>query len=452
MNEYKENSKQIQDDRDVENLAGVEPKKTSGAVKILLALVLLCALALPLSLMARIGLAYASPRLVLRPAVVKVSHIKAAALAPQLSELANSGQYRIWAGDRQYGLKTLPQQGGPEDQFVLGGQYTLDEGEYLDGNLVVMGGIATLEESSTVAGDVLLLGGTVRASGEIDGEVFIIGGLLDLSETALVRGDVNAIGGHVEYENRESVEGEINTGIMVSPPVVVPGEITMPQINTGRNWFLEGVGWTIWYLFKAFLWTVVAVLVLLFLQQPTERVTSVIVSQPIISVGLGLMTAFVAPLLLAVIAITIIGIPVSLLGFAVLALAWAFGLVAVGTEIGKRLARGFNQEWALAVQAALGTLILVLVLNAVSKVVPCIGWIAPLLAGSLGLGAVLLTRFGTQDYPTTPAVAAPGLQTLEPQPAPELIRDAEGEDRDMDVEEPMDETESPEDDEGAGEE
>ena len=38
--------------------------------------------------------------------------------------------------------------------------------------------------------------------------------------------------------------------------------------------------------------------------------------------------------------------------------------------------------------------------------VPCVGWVAPVVLGAIGLGAVTLTRFGTQPYlpgaPTTP--------------------------------------------------
>jgi hypothetical protein len=31
--------------------------------------------------------------------------------------------------------------------------------------------------------------------------------------------------------------------------------------------------------------------------------------------------------------------------------------------------------------------------------IPCVGWLFPILAGSLGVGAVLLSRFGTRIYP-----------------------------------------------------
>ena len=38
--------------------------------------------------------------------------------------------------------------------------------------------------------------------------------------------------------------------------------------------------------------------------------------------------------------------------------------------------------------------------------VPCLGWLLAGVVGSLGLGAVVLTRFGTMAYPPAPAPIA----------------------------------------------
>jgi hypothetical protein len=123
-----------------------------------------------------------------------------------------------------------------------------------------------------------------------------------------------------------------------------------------------------------------------------------------------------APIMLVMLAITVILIPVSLLAAIVLVVATAFGWIAVGYEVGRRVAQAF--QWVLqpAVSAGLGTLLLTFVIGAVSWV-PCVGWIAFPLVGSLGLGAVLLTRFGSQDYHPAPVSYSP------PAPAPWVARD-----------------------------
>jgi hypothetical protein len=74
-----------------------------------------------------------------------------------------------------------------------------------------------------------------------------------------------------------------------------------------------------------------------------------------------------------------------------------FGWIALGLEVGKRLAIALNQEYQPVVMAGLGTLVLSLVVNGINFI-PCVGWFAPFLVSAVGLGGVILSRFGTQTY------------------------------------------------------
>jgi hypothetical protein len=102
---------------------------------------------------------------------------------------------------------------------------------------------------------------------------------------------------------------------------------------------------------------------------------------------------------LLILAITIILIPISLLGGLILVVAWFFGRVSLGMEVGRRIGNAFHKDWPVAVDAGLGTFALVLVIDGVGSLVPCVGWIIPTLVGILGLGGVILTLFGTRSYP-----------------------------------------------------
>ena len=296
-------------------------------------------------------------------------------------------------------------QGGQGDKFVFGGTYTLAAGEELDGSLYVVGGIATLENGSHVTGDVLIAGGTLQSNGQIDGDVLAAGGLVDLGEYAVVGGDVSSLGAQVLITDGAHIEGTQRNLAQGPIQFNLPGGVTPPRIEVLVNpvWnFLS-------FFFTAFLWAVLAILVALFLPRQVERTSQAVVTQPLISGGLGLLTMVVVPLLLVVIAITLIGIPISLMGAFLLAIAWAFGMIAVGAEVGKRLAQVLKQEWAFAVAAGLGTFILVVVVNGFDSLIPCIGWLARLLVAMVGIGAVLLTRFGTQVYqPSLPPPAPQG--------------------------------------------
>lgn len=174
----------------------------------------------------------------------------------------------------------------------------------------------------------------------------------------------------------------------------------------------------LWFLFRIFLWAALAMLVVMFLPAPTERVARTVVAQPVLAGGVGLLAAIVAPLLFIAIAITIILIPISLVGVLVLAVAWFFGRIALGLEVGRRLALMLRQDWPLPVVAGAGTFVLTLVVDGADQLIPCVGWIFPVLVGILGLGGVLLTRFGSQPYPPYSGLTPRTPPPPPPPPAP----------------------------------
>jgi hypothetical protein len=296
-----------------------------------------------------------------------------------------------------------------EDEVVFGGSFTLRDGETLTGNLLVFGGNASLEDGSLVNGDVILMGGNVQAAGEIDGNIVTFGGNINLTDTAVVTGDVSTIGGNVDQAPGATIEGQVRD--QARGPFFIPGGVRVPNIEAFSpfRFFVD----LVWFLFLTFLFAALAVLVVMFLPRQVERTAQTAVQSPLVAGGVGLLTAIVAPLLLVILAITILLIPVSLLGFLLLVIAWAFGLIALGTEVGRRLETSLNQNWTPAVSAGIGTFILVLVTNGIGKI-PCVGWIAPFLVGILGLGAAVLTRFGTASYPLSPVVYSGPLQPPEP--------------------------------------
>jgi hypothetical protein len=193
----------------------------------------------------------------------------------------------------------------------------------------------------------------------------------------------------------------------------------------GADW-----GWNPWLSVGQFvLWlivgAVVATLALLFVPDHTERVAYTAFNNPLPSLGIGLLAAilFVPVIFVLALAMTILIITICFLPFVLLAVvfvavvAWAFGLIALGYEVGKRLSKGLNRDWAAPLSAGIGTFLLILVVNGLEVVIPCVGWVFPVLAGSLGLGAVLLSRFGTRVYPDPMPELSEGEKTDELPPS-----------------------------------
>jgi hypothetical protein len=304
---------------------------------------------------------------------------------------------------------------GGDGKVVLGGTYNLAAGETLNGSLAIFGGEATLEKGSRVNGDIFLSGGTLSIQGETSGSIAILGGAVFLSDTAVVNGDITTIGGSLNRAPGAVIKGNIVDG---------PTSFTLPRLlpfsgapfDFGR--ILDPFGRLALAVFQAFVMAAIALLVAMFLPHPTERVASSIVAQPAVSGGLGLLTTVIAPALLLLLAITIILIPVSLVGILALLLAIAFGWIALGLEIGQRMAVSlFHTTWTVPVAAGVGTLALSLISN-VAGLVPCFGWLFPFIISIVGLGGVLASRFGTQIYSHRPFVPSSGAYPYNPSVTP----------------------------------
>lgn len=287
------------------------------------------------------------------------------------------------------------------DKVVFGGSFTLNSGETIDGNLAVFGGSATVENNARVTGDVVLAGGSLTINGEVDKNVAALGGSLFLGDTALVRGDVSMLGATLHRATNARILGSVHNATEGPFQFNVPGT----NINQGVQVNFRPLVDALWFFFRTLVLAALAMLVALFLPNPINRVAHAVVAEPVTTGGLGILTAIIAPILVVILAITIILIPVALLGIFILAVAGLFGWIVIGTETGKRIAGLFKADWPLAVSAGIGTFVMSLIAGGIGFI-PCIGWLASALIFILGVGAVILTRFGTMVYPTS-AVYAP---------------------------------------------
>ena len=112
------------------------------------------------------------------------------------------------------------------------------------------------------------------------------------------------------------------------------------------------------------------------------------------SLILGLLTVLLAPVVLVVLTALIIAIPLAIIVTIGLIAAWTLGTVAVGWLVGDSIVRRvLPQHNRRLVQVVVGLTVL-----ALAGSLPYIGWLISVGAGLVGLGAVLLSRFGTRLY------------------------------------------------------
>lgn len=301
---------------------------------------------------------------------------------------------------------------GPADgRVVFGSDYTLERGETLEGDLLVLGGNVKLEKGSTVEGSVFVIGGNVSVEGKVDGDLGALGGNVQLMRTAEVFGDVSTLGGNIDRQSGATILGEIVPGTAFDFQADVP--LDLDQIMRGERipTRLFSFGWApvtrvIYFVLRTLLLAALAILVVMFWTEPAMRVAQAALAQPWATGGIGLLTLVVTPIFLLLLLVTIILSPVSLVGAILLVVAGVFGWIALGLEVGNRIAEAAKWELHEAASAGLGTLLLGLVAGGIGFV-PCVGWVAPFLITSVGIGAVLMTRFGSQLYPGTEQLPAP---------------------------------------------
>lgn len=251
-------------------------------------------------------------------------------------------------------------------QVIFGSDYTLAQGETRIGDVIIIGGEGTIEEGAKLDGSIVITGGVLKVYGTITGDITAFGGSVTLADSADIEGSINLVstsftqnnahvGGTINYNSSVDLNGD-NTSIGIPSLPNVPN-VSAPSIS---SWWNPGLNVLInffWTILRILAIAALSALVVLLLPKPTQRLTQSMVGQPALSLGLGLLTVFVAPALVVLLCITIILIPVGLIGALIVVVAALFGWVAVGYEVGQRLANAFKQTWAPALSAGIGSLI-----------------------------------------------------------------------------------------------
>ena len=281
------------------------------------------------------------------------------------------------------------------DQIIVGNSFRLEANETLEGNLLVIGGTAITVQGSTINGAVLLIGGTITIDGNLNGEIVSIGGVINLEEHAVVDGSLTLVGANLKRSPSAQISGTISEespGFLDNFEFFNKNGVAFP-FTQKQSVFTRVFNATIESLVIAAL----AVVIGLLIPSNLKNMAGTLVKQPAITGGVGLLTILVTPIILVLLAITILLMPISLLAAFVFAIAVFVGYIVVGYEIGRRFGELFKDSWHPSIAAGVGTLLLSLITN-MAGLIPCIGWILGFLVSIIGLGAVIISRFGSTKY------------------------------------------------------
>lgn len=337
-----------------------------------------------------------------RFALVLVIVIATLLIAPLSGALA-SGQWQT------------PEDG---DWVVIGDDVTVHAGDRVHGNVLIIGGEFMLEETGRVSGDVITFGGSAHLAGRVDGTLLTIGSDLTITGSAGLDGEAIAIGG-----DTNNVTQIVISGNYVTLPGPSIGRISLvPFLPVRRSQPAspsETVTLTLQRVLRSvrdtLVVSVLAGLILLMWPLSLTRMRHAITVAPGVTGGIGLLTLLLFPILAGLLAATIVLLPVGaiiLLAFVAVAL---LGWIALGMLLGERLLGWVGLHAAGPVATGLaGTFGLTLILGIIGALpgLAAIIWLARFLLVSLGIGAVILTRFGRQTF-RRPALMSDNLPPVE---------------------------------------
>ncbi len=273
--------------------------------------------------------------------------------------------------------------------IVLSGSHPIQK--TIEGELVVADGNVKLLPGSRVTGSAHIFGGNVQMDGDVDGDVLLVSGQLQVNPQATIHGDLNQVGGALTIATGARILGKINRTPANSP------EPALQPAQAGR--------W-ITVLLALLLLTGLAFLITRFLPGTIAYVGQAATRYFLPSAALGLLAWVVGLSLLVLMAYTIILIPLTLVGFFAMLAATTYGAVPYAIFIGRWISRRLKWNLSLAMQAVLGMAVLVLLVE-VSRLIPIVSFVLPLLLFTTSFGAVLLTRFGFRQF------IPPNLETTE---------------------------------------
>jgi cytoskeletal protein CcmA (bactofilin family) len=308
---------------------------------------------------------------------------------------------------------------------VTGAASTLDIGGKVNGDVSVT--VGQLEVTGTIGQALRTIGGEITISGTVDGDIVAVGGDIEVTSDGKVNGDLLVLGGNVTLNGpvSGSVRGNMreltinsrvgnNVKIRVDDFTVasgarIVGDVTYKsrnEMNQASGAVINGaiekqrlVGflptenmtfWIVSAVFRLLCALVAGFFIILIMPRSTAFVADAVRKSPLKSLVSGIVLIVAVPVLIGVLLVTVIGIPIALVGLATFFVALYLSQVFVGTAIGRvilpdnwgNFGRGYN------LLAMVIGVIIIAGLRAIP--VPYLGWIVTAIVTLLGLGALIV--------------------------------------------------------------
>jgi hypothetical protein len=304
------------------------------------------------------------------------------------------------------------------DEFSFDFEY--DEGDYGD-DIVKVGESVFVAAGDVVPGDVVVFGGNAIIEGKVAGSVVVLGGEIRARRGSEIKGDIVAIGGTIQEDEDVIIRGE---KILIGGVAGRLGDSLDVSSRTLRVLFSAV------FLFVAL---VLCFITMLFLRGRVIRASEHLSSSLLKCFGAGVLASVLGSFALLIVMIPLIIMVVGIPLAAILGMSW-MGLVTIsGTvfvySLGRAIARRLGVDAGAFARLAIGAVVL-MIPSMIAFVVDAVGGPAGVCVffhaiGSIvwffgflvGLGAIVLSRFGTRPPVNTEPPLPRSMPELAPNPS-----------------------------------
>ena len=221
----------------------------------------------------------------------------------------------------------------------------------------------------------VIIAGNGELQGRVTGNVLIIGGDIELTPASQVNGTLHVIGGRVDGDIKGVANLQISNDWQMVPAAV--HFVMHPHIFWGIS---DQANFRLTFV-KFGLFLVMYLLIVALFPKPINAVSELFGRRPIGSIIFGILALVMIPLLLAVLTLSIVGVPFMLLVLSLLIPLSIFGKAAIFLTLGSTL---FSGRWKpLAV-------IFSYTLYFMATALPYIDWVTFLIVNAIGIGLCLL--------------------------------------------------------------
>jgi cytoskeletal protein CcmA (bactofilin family) len=285
-----------------------------------------------------------------------------------------------------------------DDVFITGGRIELAEETVIDGDVWIAGGEVFID--GRIRGDLNVHAGRVVLRGTVEGDVEIsaaemttfatILGESKLTAEKIILGSSSVFRGDVEYWTKE---GQIDfTPVLDGAGAVYNPDLAPVSKNTARIAGTAAITAALMGIFLSLIFSIAFIILAVVVTKTAfADAAKRLRERPWNSFFSGILYFFLTPIFLLFLTITIVGLPLAVLGGVLYGFSIYFALPAAAIVLARMMETRLKKHWNVWVELLVSILMFVF-LNLIGFI-PVFGWLFVLFATCATSGALLHTKW-----------------------------------------------------------